>query len=316
MRSLLITAVLLASPLSAQSVTFEMDGIVSSIAVLPQSGPYAATQIGDAVQLQVRFTYPGMVAGPAVQYPVVLGSLALQVGATQEAQSPSDNGPLSIRDGSLIPDGFVYGFQTASNTLGALTALEATANVLPSANLQQLTCIWSGGQFDNPTLLLVPPGGGFEIDILELRIRPTVLLGSPYCGPAASNSSGQPATLEVFGSAAPADGLLALQARGLPVGQFAYFLASQDAGLVVGPGGSQGTLCLGGAIGRYNLPGQILNTGAACADTLVLDPAQTPTPSGPTSIQVGQTWRFQCWYRDANPGPTSNFSDAVEVLFL
>jgi hypothetical protein len=29
---------------------------------------------------------------------------------------------------------------------------------------------------------------------------------------------------------------------------------------------------------------------------------------------VGDTWNFQCWFRDANPMTTSNFSDAIEVV--
>ncbi|MCP3916270.1 MAG: hypothetical protein GY711_12005 [bacterium] len=34
-----------------------------------------------------------------------------------------------------------------------------------------------------------------------------------------------------------------------------------------------------------------------------------------TLFQPGETWNFQCWYRDNNPGPTSNFTDAVSVTF-
>ncbi|MCP4035984.1 MAG: hypothetical protein GY733_03545 [bacterium] len=33
-----------------------------------------------------------------------------------------------------------------------------------------------------------------------------------------------------------------------------------------------------------------------------------------TAVQPGDTWNFQCWYRDNNPGPTSNFTDAVTVV--
>ena len=82
------------------------------------------------------------------------------------------------------------------------------------------------------------------------------------------------------------------------------------------PGGSQGTLCLSGAVGRYNGPGQVLNSGIAGGFELVLDLNATPTPSGPTAIVSGQSWNFQAWFRDNNPGPTSNFTDAVSVTFL
>ena len=41
-----------------------------------------------------------------------------------------------------------------------------------------------------------------------------------------------------------------------------------------------------------------------------------PRPNGTVAVQAGETWNFQCWYRDKNPGTTSNFTDGVSVLFL
>ena len=57
------------------------------------------------------------------------------------------------------------------------------------------------------------------------------------------------------------------------------------------------------------------NTGPGGSLALMLDISNTPTPTGITSIVVGQTYSFQCWYRDLNPGPTSNFTDGVSVQF-
>jgi hypothetical protein len=37
-------------------------------------------------------------------------------------------------------------------------------------------------------------------------------------------------------------------------------------------------------------------------------------PLQPT-VLAGETWRFQAWSRDWNPGPTSNRSDALAVNF-
>ncbi|MFT7679579.1 MAG: hypothetical protein ACI8QC_003583 [Planctomycetota bacterium] len=69
----------------------------------------------------------------------------------------------------------------------------------------------------------------------------------------------------------------------------------------------------------YELPpnqsGFFLNSGAGGELGLALDLANTLTPSGPVAVLAGETWNFQCWYRDNNPGPTSNFSDAVSVTF-
>ena len=48
---------------------------------------------------------------------------------------------------------------------------------------------------------------------------------------------------------------------------------------------------------------------------LGLDLNDTPQPGGSVAIVAGETWNFQAWFRDMNPGPTSNFTDGVSVLF-
>ena len=40
-----------------------------------------------------------------------------------------------------------------------------------------------------------------------------------------------------------------------------------------------------------------------------------PRPNGTHAVVAGETWNFQCWFRDNNPGPTSNFTDAVSLAF-
>ena len=103
---------------------------------------------------------------------------------------------------------------------------------------------------------------------------------------------------------------MTLTASGLPPGQFGYFLAGRMQGFS-NPPGSQGILCLAGNIGRYDEVPEIIQgpTGS-----FVLDLGSIPV-NPPTAVQPGDTWNFQCWYRDANPGPTSNFTDAVSVTF-
>ena len=109
---------------------------------------------------------------------------------------------------------------------------------------------------------------------------------------------------------------LVLEAADLPPNSFGFFLTSQSQGFVTSPGGSAGNLCLGGAVGRYVGQGQIQNSGGSGEISLVLDLTAMPTPTGFVPVQPGDTWNFQAWYRDANPGPTSNFTDAVSVRFL
>ena len=94
----------------------------------------------------------------------------------------------------------------------------------------------------------------------------------------------------------------------LPHGEFGLFLASRSAGLVQPPG-SQGPLCLGGGIGRFNQPHEIL---IGPQDSIEVD--LTAFPMNPwTPVLAGETWYFQCWYRDGSGA--SNFSDALSVTF-
>jgi len=143
---------------------------------------------------------------------------------------------------------------------------------------------------------------------------PTGEVGTRFCGPAVANSSAGPASLRVWGQSSVAANDVRLVATGLPLGSFGFFLASRTQGNVVQPGGSQGVLCLGGAIGRYVGAGQVVNSGFTGNCALDIDLTQMPTPTGHVAAQAGQTWNFTAWFRDANPASTSNFTDAVAVL--
>jgi hypothetical protein len=142
-------------------------------------------------------------------------------------------------------------------------------------------------------------------------------IGAAYCGPAAPNSTGQGAVLGALGSAVVAQNNLTLEATSLPSNSFGFFLTSATQGFVGNPGGSQGNLCLGGAIGRYVGPGQIKNSGSAGTFSLPLNLALTPTPSGFVSVFAGQTRNYQAWFRDAVSGSaTSNFTQGLAITFL
>ncbi|MEM6675234.1 MAG: hypothetical protein AAF726_20470 [Planctomycetota bacterium] len=147
----------------------------------------------------------------------------------------------------------------------------------------------------------------------SVRYFPTFEIGTRYCSPAVVNSTGAPATLRAYGKTWAFLNEVTLTAEGLPPGSFGFFLASRSETLVPGAGGSQGTLCLGGSIGRY--AGDVFAAGPIGAGALRIDLASMPSPHGTTSVIAGRIWRFQAWYRDANPGLTSNFTDAVAIRF-
>ena len=147
-------------------------------------------------------------------------------------------------------------------------------------------------------------------------VLPSVI-GTNYCT-AAVNASGVAGRMSAFGSTAINANQLTLQASQLPSLVFGFFLVSKDQGFVMNPGGSAGNLCLSGAIGRYVGPGSIQNSGLGGEISLQLDLSSGfPQPNGFVLPLTGDTWNFQCWFRDTDSGvATSNFTDGLLVMLI
>lgn len=157
--------------------------------------------------------------------------------------------------------------------------------------------------------------GGHIMRFDNFELDQAGLVGDRYCDPAVTNTSGQPTSISAGGSRSVAANTFFLLASDLPTNQFGIFLASRQEGFSPGANGSSdGNLCLGGQIGRFNLPNQILFSGTSGVFSLTVDLTSVPTPSAFVSVAAGETWRFQCWHRDATP-LGSNFSDGVRVTF-
>lgn len=164
------------------------------------------------------------------------------------------------------------------------------------------------------TFSFIDPGTGISADFTISGIihgswtSPTP---TSYCT-AVPNSTGMSAILSVTGSTRIQDDNLTITASQMPVGQFAYFIVSHQQGFVVGPGGSQGNICLSGNLGRFNtLVGQVDAFGTF---TRTLSVSSIPVNPA-VSARIGETWNYQVWFRDANPGTTSNFSQGLAVTF-
>lgn len=139
-------------------------------------------------------------------------------------------------------------------------------------------------------------------------------VGTNYCM-AATNSAGLTGTMSADGSTSAAANNLTLIASDLPNNQFGIFVTSMTQAFVPGAGGtSNGNLCVGGSIGRYAQPNQILNTGSTGSFELMIDLTQTPQGASFVAIMSGETWNFQGWYRDP-VGLGSNFTDGLEIMF-
>lgn len=166
----------------------------------------------------------------------------------------------------------------------------------------------------------VPAVIGGNVDVVSdgaLGCIVTVIqqtLGSNYCT-AALNSSGTVGVMSATGSMSAAANDVELTASGLPPTQFGIFVTSRTQGFVpMGGGTSNGNICLGGAIGRFNRPGEILATGGSGTITLSLDLTNIPQGNGSVTAMAGESWNFQAWHRDS-VGLGSNFSDGLEIAF-
>ena len=141
-------------------------------------------------------------------------------------------------------------------------------------------------------------------------------IGWSYCSPALPNSAGLSGEARAYGSSQIDSNDMTLQAHSIPLGSFGFFILSETTVPPTVAGGSSGQICLGGSIGRFIAPGEVLAAGLSGVISLAIDPAALPTPSGPISANPGETWFFQLWHRDAIGGQTtSNFTDAVAVTF-
>ena len=139
-----------------------------------------------------------------------------------------------------------------------------------------------------------------------------------------------------FGSGVGSD--LHLDAKDGPAGEFGFFLVSSGGSSSLPVFG--GVLCLDSPQGRYNpqvagnqgLPqlnsigqfdvaGNLVNLAGTSTSGMGYDiPLELPFSPAGQVIAPGDTWFFQCWYRDQiaplpNPGSSANFSNLLEATF-
>ncbi|MFT4539051.1 MAG: hypothetical protein ACI841_003345 [Planctomycetota bacterium] len=126
-----------------------------------------------------------------------------------------------------------------------------------------------------------------------------------YCQDAETNSTGAAAHIELSGSSSMAANSLTLRGTQMSARRCGKFLVVSASGWTPFFAGSQRNLCLAaGQFGSVSTPAFKINVNGN-----VLRQIDLPW----TSILAGNSRYLQCWFRDANPGPTSNISDAVEL---
>ena len=292
--------------------TFDPDSVY--FGDFPIDLPLGSQEVRDVRLTQVGPSLAGTVAGDAGSYTfgaLVPATLSFVV-VVGETETPV--GPLPL----LLPlaGGLTLAGDAASATFGfELSEAQVIEDPLPGFELTDVP-------FDLPTIL--PPGDvahlllNAVVEALTLEVDlglEVVAEGQAACGFESYcvgnvNSTGFGAVLRAVGSASLSDADLVFTGAGLPTEQFAY--------LMIGPGrdelpffrGSQGTLCLAMPVLKFTP--HVMPTGH---DGLVEVPVDLQDLPPGVEFVAGDAWSFQLWYRDLNPGITTNTSNAVEVLF-
>ncbi len=132
------------------------------------------------------------------------------------------------------------------------------------------------------------------------------------------NSEGKRGRLSASGRTDQANGAwrVVLTATDVPLDAFGFYLASQTQVAPHVPVNSMGRLCLGGHVLRIG-PSLSLASGRSImwdVDLGNIDSFGAAVP-GVDVVAAGQSWTFQCWHRDLDPGPTSNLTEAITVTF-
>lgn len=246
---------------------------------------------------------------------------------------------LDVGLSDFTPDDGGMLFRLGAGTFGVLGSQSLPDPAMPGQNSRVPTLFEAVGTFQTNAWALVPVttpdqrvsvfGLGSRSDEFVLSAWSTgpptptrwiarfdvVPLGTVTACTAQSNSTGTAARLDAVGSSRVAEGDLELVASSLPLHQSTLFIASRDTGVQAIPG-SDGTLCLGGSIGRFVGPGQIRSSGPFGLSNLSVDLGAIPLGASTAAASVGETFYFQAWYRDLNPTLTSNLTNAIGVTLL
>lgn len=165
-----------------------------------------------------------------------------------------------------------------------------------------------------PTLLVQDgdnyPGFGDVIDVYNVDVNDS---GSWIVEGRVDNAGTTSDVTVVDGVVIVQSGVTPLTAAGVPMGSVWSSLSEcwQN---------NSNQILLGGIIGTSTNVLVLLDTDAAGNITgealLAIEFTTMPQPTGPVVVMVGETWSFQCWFRDTSGGAaTSNFTDGSSLTF-
>ncbi len=178
---------------------------------------------------------------------------------------------------------------------------------------------WDGGGSPLASLGAFQDGDDvFSSDVFFSRLTrgydpatPPIGVQSDDCSPE-PNSTGKTGWMVLTGTQSTT-GQKGLFCIDVPINTFGLFVTSMTTGYQTNVGGGEGTLCLGGGIGRFNV---IVLSGPEGVLQQQLSMSALQTPNGLVPTLPGERWHFQAWHRDVVGGvATSNFSGAMSIVF-
>lgn len=291
------------------------------------NGAYAAAQIGSSVEFRFRVRLDGSPAVPdqLVRYEVLSPSFQVWIDGIVLPGAPTGSANFEVKNGLFGQDSLSI-TNLLDNGEGFAFDLEGDEDWISSTALPDL--LGYHRQTDplfNRVMQLTGSGGILFMDLEEVVIGPEVAF-SAFCDPL-PNSSGLPCLLAGTWQPYVGGGVHVSVTQG-PPGEFGYCLIGSSfdpTGIQI----SQGRLCLQTqaphALGRYNILGTDRNSlGVFDAQGVLQNqvgtslsgdgfdvPTTLPLIGSPT-LQAGQTWHFQFWFRESVSGVT-NFSNGLSA---
>ncbi|MEM8712869.1 MAG: hypothetical protein AAGG01_18105 [Planctomycetota bacterium] len=282
---------------------FDKDGPVELTVVYEQ-------QNGSQVDLMATVVSDGTSTTPVNLSGEILGTSSFQGGRIRDIDSNGSRMTLGWTDGPAGSDSSYL--STIAYVDGEFLGLDSVR--LGNAFLSAITDVVSARTSNEDHLYVI----AYEDRQLPGNTNPRAAIysdtgegpGANYCQ-AAPNSTGGRARLTGTGTGV-AGSDLTLTTSGMPLNSFGFYIVGTEATPPVVPPLSQGRICIGGTIGRYQAQAQ--SSGASGSISLVVDTNAIPLNPFRPAV-AGETLFFQTWYRDANPHLTSNFSEVYFVTF-
>ena len=211
----------------------------------------------------------------------------------------------TILNGQLIIDPLA-GSTISEDLAGTVSTSQVTGNIYKTS---------SGMHFSIPLNINISgsdPGSGVSGSVsINGTITGDFVATNPniYCIAAPNSGAQSGGQIGYWGSTSVSNNDLTLIATGIPTNQFGIFYYGPNAIQV--PFGN-GYRCVGGGVYRMN----VLQSGATGSYQKDLD-FYGSAPFGAPEVDAGETWRFQCWFRDPPAGgSTFNLTNAISVDFI